>query len=70
VAEMLGNTPAICRRCYVHPIILETYLDGTLVDRLQKVVEKKLTREIKHLRSDEAAVLMLLQQTFRSSRHQ
>ena len=69
VAGMLGNTPAICRRCYVHPIILETYLDGTLVDRLQKVVEKKLTRELKHLRSDEAAVLMLLQQTLRSSRH-
>ncbi|HEX4708683.1 MAG TPA: DNA topoisomerase IB [Candidatus Udaeobacter sp.] len=25
VAELLGNTPAICRKCYVHPAILEAY---------------------------------------------
>jgi DNA topoisomerase-1 len=30
VAERLGNTPAICRRCYVHPVVNETYLDGEL----------------------------------------
>ena len=65
VAGMLGNTPAICRRCYIHPVILETYLDGTLVERLKKIVEQKLTQGMKRLRSDEAAVLMLLQQTMR-----
>lgn len=68
VAGMLGNTPTICRKCYIHPIILETYLDGTLVDHLQKVVELKLTREVKRLRPSEAAVLMLLQQTLPSAR--
>lgn len=31
VAERLGNTPAICRKCYVHPDILEGYLSGLLV---------------------------------------
>ncbi len=30
VAAHLGNTPAVCRRCYVHPAILDAYLDGTL----------------------------------------
>jgi DNA topoisomerase-1 len=30
VAERLGNTPAICRRCYVHPLVPEAYLDGRL----------------------------------------
>ena len=30
VAERLGNTPAICRKCYVHPAVLEAYLDGSL----------------------------------------
>ncbi len=30
VAERLGNTPAICRKCYVHPAVLEAYSDGTL----------------------------------------
>jgi DNA topoisomerase-1 len=30
VAERLGNTPAICRKCYVHPEVLAAYLDGEL----------------------------------------
>ncbi len=40
VAQMLGNTPAICRRCYVHPIVLDTYLDGSLVKRLKRKAEE------------------------------
>jgi DNA topoisomerase-1 len=28
VAQLLGNTPAICRKCYVHPAVLDTYLAG------------------------------------------
>ena len=27
-AEILGNTPAICRKCYVHPVVIEAYLNG------------------------------------------
>ncbi len=30
VSKMLGNTPAICRKCYIHPAILDGYLDGSL----------------------------------------
>lgn len=30
VAKQLGNTPAICRKCYIHPAVLESYLAGTL----------------------------------------
>jgi DNA topoisomerase-1 len=30
VAKLLGNTKAVCRKCYVHPAILEAYLDGAL----------------------------------------
>jgi DNA topoisomerase I len=63
VARMLGNTPAICRRCYVHPVVLESYLDGTLVDQLKRQAEEKLVTGVKKLPPDEAAVLMLLQQT-------
>ena len=66
VARMLGNTPAICRQCYVHPVILDTYLDGTLVKRLKKCAEQKLTRDIKSLRPEEATVLMLLQSDLKS----
>ena len=32
VAERLGNTPAICKACYIHPVVFERYLDGTLVE--------------------------------------
>jgi DNA topoisomerase I len=30
-AARLGNTPTICRKCYVHPSVVESYLNGTLV---------------------------------------
>ena len=30
VAEHLGNTPAVCRKCYIHPAVLESYLAGSL----------------------------------------
>ena len=29
VAERLGNTPTVCRKCYVHPQVIDAYLDGT-----------------------------------------
>jgi len=34
VAERLGNTPAVCRKCYVHPALLDSYLDGSLPEVL------------------------------------
>jgi DNA topoisomerase I len=30
VASLLGNTPAVCRKCYIHPAVLDAFLDGTL----------------------------------------
>lgn len=30
VAGKLGNTPAVCRKCYVHPRVIEAYMEGTL----------------------------------------
>jgi DNA topoisomerase I len=32
VAKVLGNTKAVCRKCYVHPVVVERYLDGSLLD--------------------------------------
>jgi len=31
VAELLGNTPAVCRKCYIHPVIVEAYLNRTRI---------------------------------------
>lgn len=70
VSRMLGNTPAICRRCYVHPVILRTYLDGSLVARLQRVAEQRLATGIRSLRPEEAAVLVLLRDALREDQRQ
>ena len=34
VAELLGNTPAVCRKCYIHPMIVEAYLNRTRITGL------------------------------------
>ncbi|MEP6686054.1 MAG: DNA topoisomerase IB [Verrucomicrobiota bacterium] len=60
VAKMLGNTPAICRRCYVHPAVLETYLDGELIEGLKRKTENALAEKLDVLHADEAAVLTFL----------
>jgi DNA topoisomerase-1 len=35
VAEKLGNRPATCRKYYLHPAILESYMAGELLDSLR-----------------------------------
>jgi DNA topoisomerase-1 len=61
VSQRLGNTPTICRKCYVHPAVIESYLDGTMLDALQQRARKNLVDDIHALSPEEAAVLALLQ---------
>ncbi|MDE1992641.1 MAG: DNA topoisomerase IB [Rhizobiaceae bacterium] len=61
VAARLGNTPTICRQCYVHPEVMHTYLDGNLIAELQSQAEKELREEISALKPEEAAVVAMLQ---------
>jgi DNA topoisomerase I len=60
VSARLGNTPTICRKCYVHPEVLNSYLDGNLVLELKSKAEDELRSDIESLRPEEAAVLALL----------
>ncbi|HEY0182426.1 MAG TPA: DNA topoisomerase IB [Rhodopila sp.] len=60
VAGMLGNTPAICRKCYIHPAIFDGYLDGSLLDALQRRTEEKLADPGHGLKAEEAAVVAFL----------
>lgn len=57
-ANLLGNTPAICRSCYVHPAILETYEDGTLLAEERRLPAGAETAD--GLRPEEARVLAIL----------
>jgi DNA topoisomerase-1 len=62
VAAQLGNTVAVCRKSYIHPEVIERYLDGSLLDLLKGRVEATLRSDLSGLRSEEGAVLALLQQ--------
>jgi DNA topoisomerase-1 len=62
VAARLGNTPTICRKCYIHPRIINSYMDGTMMRALKRRAEKTLSEDLHRLRPEEAAVLGLLQQ--------
>jgi DNA topoisomerase-1 len=62
VAEKLGNTPSVCRKCYVHPAVLDSYMDGTMVEGLLARAEQKLAEALQDLQPEEAAVLAMLQQ--------
>lgn len=59
VAERLGNTPAVCRKCYIHPAVLDAYLEGSMLDSLRARAETEM-RDVAGLAPEEAAVLALL----------
>ncbi|MEZ4411079.1 MAG: DNA topoisomerase IB [Polyangiales bacterium] len=55
VAKRLRNTPAVCRKCYVHPKVIEGFGDGTLHEAMGAPVK------LDGLRDDERAVLGMLE---------
>ncbi len=61
VAARLGNTPTVCRKCYVHPEIIASYLDGTMLDTLGQIAGQESAAKLHELQPEEAAVLVLLQ---------
>jgi DNA topoisomerase-1 len=58
VAARLGNTPSVCRKCYVHPAVLDTYFSGAMIKTVKKHVEEDAPHA---LRQEEVALLHLLQ---------
>jgi DNA topoisomerase-1 len=63
VSRMLGNTPTICRKCYIHPAILDGYLDGSLRAALKRRADAKLTNANSGLKAEEVAVMAFLSRT-------
>jgi DNA topoisomerase-1 len=59
VAAKLGNTPAICRKCYVHPEVINGYLNGTLTMLLNNTAGKTV-RAVEGLEDAEAEVMRFL----------
>ncbi len=62
VAARLGNTPTVCRKCYVHPAVLDGYLEGAMLEALKQRTEQEIADGLRGLKPEEAAVLAFLQQ--------
>lgn len=62
VAAQLGNTPTVCRKCYVHPEVIDSYLDGSFASSVEQRAEEILRDSLEELRPEEAAVVTLLHQ--------
>ncbi len=63
VAGALGNTRAVCRKCYIHPAVIDEYLAGTLQQRLAS--QRAAGATSRGLSKPETAVLGLLQRRLR-----
>src|SRR4029077_6143662 len=60
VAKQLGNTPAICRKSYVHPEILSAYMSGDLIKMIDAKIARKFKQQYAQLTADEIMVLAFL----------
>jgi DNA topoisomerase-1 len=60
VSSLLGNTPSICRKCYIHPAIFDGYLDGSLLEGLKARADAVLDSQEPGLTAEEVAVTAFL----------
>jgi DNA topoisomerase-1 len=60
VAEHLGNTPSVCRSCYIHPAVLEAYLGGKSIEEFRPRRARRISRSQPDYTVEEVALLKLL----------
>ena len=60
VSALLGNTPSVCRKCYVHPAVLECYMAGELVKSKKRRTKRETSEHLNALRDEETAMLRFL----------
>ncbi len=60
VAKILGNTPTVCRKCYIHPAVVEAYFKGNSINGFKAKTEEEVEKGI-DLASAQTAVLKILQ---------
>ncbi len=61
VAEELGNTPAVCRSSYIHPIVLSAYEAGMTIGDFRPRASRRITRKAVDLEPEEVALIKLLE---------
>lgn len=60
VAAQLGNTRAVCRKCYIHPAVTETFLAGTFTQALSATAIRVKQVSRRGLKVRELAVINLV----------
>jgi DNA topoisomerase I len=64
VAARLGNTPSVCRKCYVHPAVLECYRAGIMtqafLEQVELEAEKHIEKQTHPLQPEEFRLMHLL----------
>jgi DNA topoisomerase-1 len=66
VARQLGNTPAVCRKCYIHPALIQSFQRGEFHDRVTALSEHPTT--IRGLQADERLTLAFLSEAAERAR--
>ena len=66
VAKRLGNTKAVCRKCYIHPAILDAYMDGATIQTIES--RARLAKNSTALNTEEAAVVGVIEQRLRQKK--
>ncbi|MEL7010282.1 MAG: DNA topoisomerase IB [Cyanobacteria bacterium J06629_2] len=61
VAQKLGNRPATCRKYYIHPAIIESYQDGSLVELMSQPLQAKLA--VAGLDQEEAIIMDVIKRS-------
>ena len=67
VAGRLGNTPAVCRKCYIHPVVMESYLEGETLERIETRADQAIKYGLTKLNAEEQAVLAFLKRRLRQN---
>ena len=62
VSKKLGNTPTVCRKSYIHPQVIDAYMDGSLVEQISGEIDKAFRAQYEQLTPEEILILAFLKQ--------
>ena len=68
VAEHLGNTPTVCRSCYIHPAVLERYAEGITLEAFRPKRIRRIRRLQPEYEPEELALLKLFRARARADK--
>jgi DNA topoisomerase-1 len=68
-AKRLGNRPATCRNYYVHPAVLDSYMDGTLLPAMKGSKEHTSNSETAGLRREELCIMAVIEKRQQTAKH-